>query len=102
MSWDELEESSTNWPRCHYDELGHTLPSSRWELENSRRWKVVDTHWMEHLDAMDALREVDWPGHGQRDPPENTTSAFSDMSEAMKEAALWMMYPAHVLGERSD
>ena len=39
------------------------------ELENLVMLKVVDNHWMEHLDAMDMLREgVGLRAYGQKDP----------------------------------
>ena len=45
------------------------------ELENLVMLKVVDTHWMEHLDAMDVLREgIGLRAYGQRDPWWNTSS----------------------------
>ena len=39
------------------------------ELENLVMLKVVDNHWMEHLDSMDLLREgVGLRAYGQKDP----------------------------------
>lgn len=57
------------------------------ELENLVMLKVVDSHWMEHLDAMDALREgIGLRAYGQRDPLVEYKFEAYDMFEAMKEA----------------
>ena len=56
------------------------------ELENLVMLKVVDGHWMEHLDAMDALREgIGLRAYGQRDPLVEYKFEAYDMFEAMKE-----------------
>ncbi len=63
-----------------------TSPIMR-ELENLIMLKVVDSHWMEHLDAMDALREgIGLRAYGQRDPLVEYKFEAYDMFEAMKEA----------------
>ncbi len=57
------------------------------ELENLVMLKVVDSHWMEHLDAMDMLREgVGLRAYGQRDPLVEYKFEAYDMFEAMKDA----------------
>lgn len=57
------------------------------ELENVVMLKVVDSHWMEHLDAMDMLREgVGLRAYGQRDPLVEYKFEAYDMFEAMIEA----------------
>lgn len=88
MSREELEESLHKLAHTYYDEREAviTAPIMR-ELENLVMLKVVDTHWMEHLDAMDALREgIGLRAYGQRDPLVEYKFEAYDMFEAMKEA----------------
>ena len=88
MSREELEESLHKLAHTYYDEreAAITAPIMR-ELENLVMLKVVDTHWMEHLDAMDALREgIGLRAYGQRDPLVEYKFEAYDMFEAMKEA----------------
>ena len=62
------------------------------ELENLVMLKVVDNHWMEHLDAMDMLREgVGLRAYGQKDPLVEYKFEAFDMFEA----------EIHVPGQRS-
>ena len=57
------------------------------ELENLVMLKVLDSHWMEQLDAMDMLREgVGLRAYGQRDPLVEYKFEAYDMFEAMKDA----------------
>ncbi|MBQ5601017.1 MAG: preprotein translocase subunit SecA, partial [Phascolarctobacterium sp.] len=54
------------------------------ELENLVMLKVVDNHWMEHLDSMDLLREgVGLRAYGQKDPLVEYKFEAYDMFEAM-------------------
>ena len=68
MSREEIEEhlhevADSNYA-AHEKELG---PEIMRELENLVMLKVVDTHWMEQLDAMDALRDgVGLRAYGQK------------------------------------
>ena len=57
------------------------------ELENLVMLKVVDQHWMEHLDAMDMLREgVGLRAYGQKDPLVEYKFEAYDMFEGMIDA----------------
>ena len=88
MSREELEEHLHSLAHSYYDEreAAITAPIMR-ELENLVMLKVVDTHWMEHLDAMDALREgIGLRAYGQRDPLVEYKFEAYDMFEGMKEA----------------
>ncbi len=88
MSREELEEYLHKVAHDYYNEreAAITAPIMR-ELENLVMLKVVDTHWMEHLDAMDALREgIGLRAYGQRDPLVEYKFEAYDMFEAMKEA----------------
>lgn len=88
MSRDELEIFLHKVAVDYYNarEENNTAPIMR-ELENLVMLKVVDSHWMEHLDAMDALREgIGLRAYGQRDPLVEYKFEAYEMFEAMKEA----------------
>ncbi len=88
MSRDELETFLHKVAVDYYNarEENNTAPIMR-ELENLVMLKVVDSHWMEHLDAMDALREgIGLRAYGQRDPLIEYKFEAYEMFEAMKEA----------------
>ena len=85
---DELETFLHKVAVDYYNarEENNTAPIMR-ELENLVMLKVVDSHWMEHLDAMDALREgIGLRAYGQRDPLVEYKFEAYEMFEAMKEA----------------
>lgn len=88
MNRDELETFLHKVAVDYYNarEENNTAPIMR-ELENLVMLKVVDSHWMEHLDAMDALREgIGLRAYGQRDPLVEYKFEAYEMFEAMKEA----------------
>lgn len=88
MSRDELETFLHKVAVDYYNarEENNTALIMR-ELENLVMLKVVDSHWMEHLDAMDALREgIGLRAYGQRDPLVEYKFEAYEMFEAMKEA----------------
>lgn len=88
MSRDELETFLHKVAVDYYNarEENNTAPIMR-ELENLVMLKVVDSHWMEHLDVMDALREgIGLRAYGQRDPLVEYKFEAYEMFEAMKEA----------------
>ena len=88
MSRDELETFLHKVAVDYYNarEENNTAPIMR-ELENLVMLKVIDSHWMEHLDAMDALREgIGLRAYGQRDPLVEYKFEAYEMFEAMKEA----------------
>ncbi len=88
MSRDELETFLHKVAVDYYNarEENNTAPIMR-ELENLVMLKVVDSHWMEHLDAMDALREgIGLRAYGQRDPLVEYKFEAYELFEAMKEA----------------
>lgn len=90
MSRDELETFLHKVAVDYYNarEENNTAPIMR-ELENLVMLKVVDSHWMEHLDAMDALREgIGLRAYGQRDPLVEYKFEAYEMFEAMKEAVV--------------
>ena len=94
------EEKLSNLSREELDEYLHKLAVDVYEarekqvgsnvmreLENLVMLKVVDMHWMEHLDAMDMLREgVGLRAYGQKDPLVEYKFEAYDMFEAMIES----------------
>ncbi len=88
LSREEMEEylhklADDNY-KARESEIG---PDLMRELENLVMLKVVDNHWMEHLDAMDMLREgVGLRAYGQKDPLVEYKFEAYDMFEAMIDA----------------
>lgn len=111
------EEGLSNYSREELDEYLHKLAVDVYEarekqigsdvmreLENLVMLKVVDMHWMEHLDAMDMLREgVGLRAYGQKDPLVEYKFEAYDMFEAMNEAiqddVVRYMYRVNVVTE---
>ena len=85
MSREELAEFLHKLAVDHYEEREKLVGSAVMrELENLVMLKVVDSQWMEHLDAMDMLREgVSLRAYGQRDPLVEYKVEAYDMFEAM-------------------
>lgn len=112
------EEKLANFSREELDEYLHKLAVDVYEskekqvgvdimreLENLVMLKVVDMHWMEHLDAMDMLREgVSLRAYGQKDPLVEYKFEAYDMFEAMLDAiqddVVRYMYRVNVVTEQ--
>ncbi|MCL4319108.1 MAG: preprotein translocase subunit SecA [Firmicutes bacterium] len=67
------------------------------ELERMILLRVVDSKWMEHLDAMDALREgVGLRAYGQRDPvveyKKEAYDMYQDMLGSIREEVIRMLF----------
>lgn len=88
LSREELEEYLYKVADEHYAEREAAItPELMRELENLVMLKVVDNHWMEHLDAMDMLREgVGLRAYGQKDPLVEYKFEAYDMFQAMIDA----------------
>jgi len=88
MSREEVDEYLHKIAITHYEERENLMGSAVMrELENLVMLKIVDSQWMEHLDAMDMLREgVGLRAYGQRDPLVEYKFEAYDMFEAMKGA----------------
>lgn len=111
------EEKLSNFSREELGEYLHKLAKDVYEareqqvgssimreLENLVMLKVVDMHWMEHLDAMDMLREgVSLRAYGQKDPLVEYKFEAYDMFEAMLDAiqddVVRYMYRVNVVTE---
>ncbi len=88
LSREELDEYLHQVAKEHYQAREDSMgPELMRELENLVMLKVVDNHWMEHLDAMDMLREgVGLRAYGQKDPLVEYKFEAYDMFEAMIDA----------------
>ena len=88
LSREELDEYLHQVAQEHYQAREDSMgPELMRELENLVMLKVVDNHWMEHLDAMDMLREgVGLRAYGQKDPLVEYKFEAYDMFEAMIDA----------------
>ncbi|MDA8193961.1 MAG: preprotein translocase subunit SecA [Thermaerobacter sp.] len=98
MSRDELVEYLTKVARAAYDAKEAEIQAEPMrEIERMVMLRVVDAKWMDHLDAMDTLREgVGLRAYGQRDPlVEYKTEAFDmyqSMIGAIREETVRMLY----------
>ena len=102
LSREELEEYLHKVADEHYAEREDAItPELMRELENLVMLKVVDNHWMEHLDSMDLLREgVGLRAYGQKDPIVEYKMAgfdmFDDMISAIQEDTVRLLYHVQV------
>ena len=88
LSRDELEEHLRTLASDHYERREAEIGAlTMRELEKVIMLRVVDAKWMEHLDAMDMLREgISLRSYGQRDPLVEYKIEAYDMFQAMIEA----------------
>ena len=88
MSRDELEETLKKTARDAYVAREQLFGEENMrELEKVVMLRVVDNHWMEHLDRMDMLREgINLRAYGQRNPLVEYKIEALDMFEAMEAA----------------
>ena len=88
MSRDELEETLRKTAHEAYAAREQLFGEENMrELEKVVMLRVVDNHWMEHLDRMDMLREgINLRAYGQRNPLVEYKIEALDMFEAMEAA----------------
>ena len=88
LSREELNDYLHKLALDYYEQREEAVsPGVMRELENIVMLKVVDSHWMEHLDSMDMLREgVGLRAYGQRDPLVEYKLEAYDMFQAMIDA----------------
>ncbi len=84
----ELEERLIQIAHDEYEKREALIGSANMrELEKAVMLKVVDSKWMEHLDAMDMLREgIGLRAYGQKNPLVEYKFEAYDMFEAMIES----------------
>ena len=76
------------------------------ELERMVLLRVVDSKWMEHLDAMDNLREgVGLRAYGQRDPlveyKREAYNMYAEMTKAIREEVVRILFHVEMASEES-
>jgi len=102
LSPKEIEEKLINDARAFYDERENLVGSERMrEIEKVISLKVVDGKWMDHLDAMDDLREgIGLRAYGQRNPlieyQREAYDMFNGMIQSIKEDIVKYMFKIHI------
>ena len=76
-------------------------PEQLREIERVIMLKVIDRHWMDHIDDMDQLRQsAGLQAYGQRDPlveyKMNGYEMFDEMTKAIKEETVRLLFHVHV------
>jgi preprotein translocase subunit SecA len=104
----ELAEELQKVAKENYDarEAAFGIDTVR-ELEKVVMLKVVDSKWMEHLDAMDMLREgIGLRAYGQRDPlieyKIEAYDMFQQMIEHIQEDIVKYVYHVNIVSQRED
>lgn len=90
-----------------YQEREEALPAPELMREAERviLLRVIDNHWMDHIDAMDDLRNsIGMRGYGQHDPVIEYTREGYDMFDAMNDTirddAVRLLMQAQITAER--
>jgi len=108
MSKEEVREALLNSALEYYqrreEELG---PEIMRQLERFIMLKVVDQKWMDHLDAMDQLRQgIGLRAYGQQDPLVQYKfegyQMFNDMIASIQEDTVRLVLRANVVQERRE
>jgi preprotein translocase subunit SecA len=112
-----LHDQATDLYNCREEMFGSELMR---EIERAVMLQVVDNKWMDHLDAMDILREgIGLRAYGQKDPlveyKHEGLEMFNDMIDAIQEDIIRYMMrvtpqvrvqvpeqPEHISENRSD
>lgn len=87
---EEVEQKLIDCAHQTYDAREKSIGSPMMrELEKAVMLKVIDSKWMDHLDAMDMLREgIGLRSYGQRNPIVEYKFEAYDMFEEMKQSIL--------------
>ncbi|MEZ0536209.1 preprotein translocase subunit SecA [Caldicellulosiruptoraceae bacterium PP1] len=101
MTKDELKQELINIAKERYSKKENEVGQLMRELERVVLLKVVDTHWMDHIDAMDQLREgIGLRSLGQRDPVIEYKfegfEMFDQMIKKIQEDTLRIIINAHI------
>ncbi len=108
MSRDELHEYLLQLAHELYEEREASFGSDNMrELEKVVMLKVVDNKWMEHLDAMDMLREgIGLRAYGQKDPlieyKIEAFDMFQQMIENIQGDIVKYMYHVNIVTQPED
>lgn len=108
FSREELREELLNVANVTYDgrEALFGIDNMR-EMEKVVMLKVVDSKWMEHLDAMDMLREgISLRSYGQRDPlieyKIEAYDMFQQLIEIIQEDIVKYIYRVNIVSQPED
>ncbi|MDI9470104.1 MAG: preprotein translocase subunit SecA [Bacillota bacterium] len=106
MSADELADAITSAALANYEAREAEMGSKEFMREAERvvLLRVVDQHWMDHIDAMDDLRgSIGMRSYGQHDPvieyKREGLEMFDTMTESIQEGAVRLMMRAKFSGE---
>lgn len=108
FSREELREELLQTATAAYDEREQLFGTDNMrELEKVVMLKVVDGKWMEHLDAMDMLREgIGLRAYGQRDPlieyKIEAYDMFQQMIDNIQEDIVKYMYRVNIVTQPED
>jgi preprotein translocase subunit SecA len=102
----EVQEKLTNLAVELYDKREEEIgsPTMR-ELEKAIMLRVVDSKWMDHLDAMDALKEgINLRAYGQKNPiveyKFEAYEMFEEMVDSIKRTVVTFLYHVQVTFNR--
>lgn len=108
LSRDELREELIKTAQEYYSAREEAFGSdSMRELEKVVMLKVVDAKWMEHLDAMDMLREgIGLRAYGQKDPlieyKIEAYDIFQQMIENIQDDIVKYIYHVNIITQPED
>ena len=108
LSRDELREELVKTAQEYYSVREEAFGSdSMRELEKVVMLKVVDAKWMEHLDAMDMLREgIGLRAYGQKDPlieyKIEAYDIFQQMIENIQDDIVKYIYHVNIITQPED
>ena len=106
MSKEEVREALLQGALEYYERREKELgPEIMRQLERFITLKVVDQKWMDHLDAMDQLRQgIGLRAYGQQDPlvqyKLESYQMFNDMVAAIQEDTVRLVLRANVVQEQ--
>lgn len=101
----ELQEKLTNTASAEYERRENQFGSENMrELEKVVMLKVVDAKWMDHLDAMDMLREgIGLRAYGQKNPlveyKIEAYDMFQEMIEHIQEDIVRLMFHVSIVSQ---
>lgn len=108
MSKDEVRDALLQSALDYYEQREEELgPEIMRQLERFVMLKVVDQKWMDHLDAMDQLRQgIGLRAYGQQDPLVQYKfegyQMFNDMIASIQEDTVRLVLRANVVQERRE
>ncbi|MCX7781750.1 MAG: SEC-C metal-binding domain-containing protein, partial [Negativicutes bacterium] len=108
LSREELREELLQVAETHYNEREERFGADNMrELEKVVMLKVVDAKWMDHLDAMDMLREgIGLRAYGQKDPlieyKIEAYDIFQQMIENIQDDIVRYIYHVNIITQPED